>query len=216
MFGIGLVDNAIVSVNKVLFEFVRKHTFHRSALELFADSRNCFSHSCVSRHFFDRSQGSLLSVVGSKDYVSFPAIGFGATDNDRVRSLCNIAVNVAAKVDFSNVALLKRARLIWQRREMAADLIYRNATGEGDSAFELFRLLIAEDFLELLFHELITSQADGVDIGSHHGQFDGFLERLVRHFSSGFVLVENSWHIDERGIGVLLFLVRGLNHSSKY
>jgi hypothetical protein len=158
------------------------------------------------------SKGSLLGVVGGKNNISLSSIGLLFSYNNSVGSLGNIAVNVASKVNFGDISCGESNGLIRERREVAGNLVNGDAARESNTSFKLLGLFVREDFLELFFHQFINSHADGVDVSSDNGHLNSLFESKVGDFSSCFVLVENSGHLNEGGVGVDLLLFRGFYH----
>ena len=101
---VGLSDNAVVSIDKVLFEFVGKHSLNSVALEFLADSVDSLGYFAVFSLLLDRSESGLLSVVGSEHNVGFPSVYLFSANYHSVGGLSDIPVNVATKVNFSDIS----------------------------------------------------------------------------------------------------------------
>lgn len=138
----GFIDDHIVSVDQVFFEFVGKHALYCLHLELFSDLGDNFGDCVVGGHLSDGADGSLLSVVGCEDDIGFLSVDLSFADDDRVCGLSGVAVDVAAEINFNDISVVELGALIRQRRVVTAKLVYRNAAWERDSTLELLRLFV--------------------------------------------------------------------------
>lgn len=121
---VGLSDNAVVSVDKVLFEFVGKHSLHSVALEFFADSVNSLGYFAVFSLLLDRSESGLLSVVGGEHDVGFSSVYLFSANYNGMGGLSDIPVNVATEVNFSDISGDELLALIRERREVSSGVVH--------------------------------------------------------------------------------------------
>lgn len=102
-----LINNNIVTVDKMLLDSVRKNSLDWVAFELCGCFCDGLSDLLISASFFNRSQGSLEGGVSCHDDVCFAACGFSLSDKYSSGSICGKAVNVSTANDLRDVSLSK-------------------------------------------------------------------------------------------------------------
>lgn len=118
-----LVNNNIVTVNKMLFDSVRKNSLNRVAVKLFCCLSDGLGDLLVGASFSNLSESSLESVVGSLNNVCFATGGFAFSDVDGSRCVRGKSVDVSSANDLCDVSLSERRGLGNKRRVMTHDVV---------------------------------------------------------------------------------------------
>ena len=77
---------------------------------------------------------------------------------------------------FGDIAFLKLGALIEEGREVAHDVVDRDAGRESDTTLELLALLAGESLLDFFLNHAVDGVADGGNVGAWDSQLTGLLE----------------------------------------
>ena len=174
-----LIDNALVTIDQVLFGLVGDNTLHWLNLVVSADGSDLGGHILVQTSNLDRPGGSEEGVISSQNNIGLLSVGL-SSDNDGVSAVGSVAVNVGSKLNLDDVFGLKFGGVISAWGEVSADLVDRDASWECNTSLELLRFLIAEGLLQLLHNEIVNSSANGRDVGAINAKGDCLLEGSFR------------------------------------
>lgn len=97
-----VVDNAFISVNQVLLDFVREHTLHWGAFVIVTNSFDCSSDLLIGGSSLDQSGGGHEGVVGSQDNISLLALGL-ATDDNGVSGVGGVTIDVGSEFNLDDI-----------------------------------------------------------------------------------------------------------------
>lgn len=162
-----LVDDAVVSVDQMLFQFVGKHTFEGIHFVGFSDLLDSLGNGVVDVSGLELSQSGLDRLVSSQNNIGL-STGNGSIDirlhNDGVSDECDITVDVHTQVDLDEVTFLDSDAILFQRRVVSADLVDGEAGGEGDT---LVHWLLVVDLGALAFNEPVGKHAGVNNLNSH-------------------------------------------------
>jgi len=130
------VDDDLVSVNEMLFEFVWENSFKRTDLISISYFLNDFSNLVIDMSGFDQSQSSLSCLISSQDDISLLSGNWGILvwlNNNSVSNEWCKTVNVNTKFEFNKISFLDGGGVFLKRWIVAADFVDWDSGGEGKS-----------------------------------------------------------------------------------
>lgn len=173
-----LVNDAIVSINKMLLDFMGENAFDGVAVELGAGLGNSFGDGGIGGSLSDAAKGGLESCMGSKDDVSLGATDLSASNNNSVGSVGGKPVNVGSDNNLGNITFFECVRFVGYGGEVTHNVVDRDATGEGDTSLHLLGLLGTKDLFDFFFDLCIDGLADGINVSSWYRELNGLLESI--------------------------------------
>ena len=129
-----IYDN-FVSIIQMLLGLVREHALEWLNLEISAYSLDVRSHLLVCVLWFYSSGSSLESSPGSHEDISLLPLGL-SSNNKTVGARGREAIDVSSKLNLNQIFHFQSVRIFFKWREVAADLIDRDAAGEGNTSLE--------------------------------------------------------------------------------
>lgn len=143
-----LVDDDVIPVNQKLLQVVRQNTLHWVAFIAFDGLSDKAGNVVVFISGFQTIESHLQSFVSRQNGIGLASLGGFVANDNCVGNQRNISIDVNTEINFGNIAVLEGVELFlfiigvgFEGGVVSADLVDRDASGEGDTFFEFFLIV---------------------------------------------------------------------------